>query len=373
MSSIPFLDLRAQFRSLRNEILPEVEKVLDSARYAQGPAAEEFERAFAEYCGARRCVGLNTGTSALHLALRCLDVGPGDEVITVPMTFIATVWAISYAGARPVFVDIDPRTRTMDPNLLERAITTRTKAIIPVHLYGFPADLDAIRAVADRHGIPLIEDAAQAQGARYKGTRLGGTGNLTCTSFYPGKNLGACGEGGALLTDDPEIAARACRLRDHAQSQRYHHDELGYNYRMDSIQGAVLSVKLRHLDAWNEARRTRATEYRRRLQGLPLGLPTVPDYAEPVWHLYVVELDGRDAIRAELGRRGIETGLHYPVPVHLQKAYGELGHRPGDFPHSEALATRCLSLPIYPELTNDQIGCVADQLAELLAAPSSGA
>jgi dTDP-4-amino-4,6-dideoxygalactose transaminase len=366
MTRIPFLDLKAQYLTLKSDILPALEQVCESVRYAQGPPTAEFEQAFAAYCDAKHCVTLNTGTSALHLALCCLGVGPGDEVITVPMTFVATTWAISYVGAKPVFVDIDPVTRTLDTRQLEKAITPRTKAIIPVHLYGMPCDMDAILALADRHGIPVIEDACQAHGARHRGRRVGTLGQMSAFSFYPGKNLGAYGEGGALVTNNDAFAARSRRLRDHAQGQRYHHEELGFNYRMDSLQGAVLAIKLKHLEAWNDARRACAARYHQLLQGLPLVLPQTPAYAEPVWHLYVVELDNRDAVRNALGERGIETGLHYPVPVHLQAAYRQLGHHPGDFPVSEALAQRCLSLPIYAELTPGQVDAVAAALRDIL-------
>ena len=254
MEPVPYLDLHAQYHAVRSEVLTALKEICESSRFAQGPATQEFEENFAEYCGTAHCVSLNSGTSALHLALRCLDIGPGDEVITVGMTFIATAWAISYVGATSVFVDIDPGRRTMCPINLEAAITPRTKAIIPVHLYGMPAEMDHIKLIADRHGLPIIEDAAQAHGARYRGKRVGQFGQIACFSFYPSKNLGAYGEGGALVTNDASIAQRARSLRDHAQSQKYLHDEVGYNYRMDSFQAAVLAIKLKRLDAWNTAR-----------------------------------------------------------------------------------------------------------------------
>jgi dTDP-4-amino-4,6-dideoxygalactose transaminase len=254
METVPYLDLHAQYGALRAEILEALKEICDSTSFAQGPATADFEAKFAAYCGVDHCVSVNSGTSALHLALRCLDVGPGDEVVTVSMTFIATAWAISYVGATPVFVDIDPVRRTLNPDKLEAAITSRTKAIIPVHLYGMPADMDRIMAIAERHGLPVIEDAAQAHGARYRGRRVGEFGQIASFSFYPGKNLGAYGEGGALITNDASLARRARSLRDHAQRQKYLHDEIGYNYRMDSFQGAVLSIKLKYLDEWNTAR-----------------------------------------------------------------------------------------------------------------------
>src|SRR6267154_4499589 len=273
METVPYLDLQAQYRPLRSEVLRALEEICESTNFAQGPATLDFEAKFAAYCGVNHCVSLNSGTSALHLALRCLDIGPGDEVITVAMSFIATAWAISYVGATPVFVDIDAARRTMSPTKLEAAITPRTKAISPRHLYGMPAEMDRINAIAAQHGIPVIEDAAQAHGARYRGKRVGQFGRIACFSFYPGKNLGAYGEGGALTTNDALIAHRARSLRDHAQSQKYLHDEIGYNYRMDSFQGAVLSIKLKHLDEWNTARVDRARQYTELLKNSSYKLP----------------------------------------------------------------------------------------------------
>jgi len=362
MPRVPFLDLKAQYETLRAEVLPALAAVCESTRFAQGPPTTQFEQEFAAYCGVKHCVSLNSGTSALHLALRCLDIGPGDEVVTVPFTFIATVWAITYVGAKPVFVDVDPARRTLDPAQLEAAITSRTKAILPVHLYGQPADMDAILAIANRHRIPVIEDAAQAHGARYQDRRTGQFGCMACFSFYPGKNLGAYGEGGALVTDNDQFAERARRLRDHAQGHRYYHDELGYNYRMDSLQGAVLSIKLKRLDQWNAARAAHARRYNELLADLPITLPTVFSDSDSVYHLYVIESPERDRLRQKLADTGIDTGLHYPVPVHLQKAYASLGHRRGDFPVSERLADQCLSLPMFAELTDDQAHAVASAL-----------
>jgi dTDP-4-amino-4,6-dideoxygalactose transaminase len=355
MTTVPYLDLPAQYRSIRDEVLAAVEEVCESARFAQGPPTSKFEKEFAGYCGVDHCVSLNSGTSALHLALRCLDIGPGDEVITVGVTFIATAWAISYVGARPVFVDIDRARRTMCPSKLEAAITPRTKAIIPVHLYGMPADMDSISAIADQYRIPVIEDAAQAHGARYRGKRVGSLGKIAGFSFYPGKNLGAYGEGGALTTSDPLIASRARSLRDHAQSDRYFHNEIGYNYRMDSIQAAILSIKLERLDMWNAARADRAARYTELLTGSSFALPTLFPDSECVWHCYVVESPERDRVRRRLQAAGIETGIHYPQPVHLQKAYAHLGYRRGDLPITETLCQRCLSLPIYPELSDAKL------------------
>lgn len=362
MTKVPYLDLKAQYTDLRGEVLAALEAVCESTRFAQGPPTLAFEQEFAAYCGVKHCVTVNSGTSALHLAMRCLDIGPGDEVITVPFTFIATAWAISYVGARPVFVDIDPRRRTLAPEQLEAAITPRTKVIMPVHLYGMPAEMDAINVIAARHGIAVVEDAAQAHGARFKGRRVGQFGCLAAFSFYPGKNLGAYGEGGALVTNDDRFAARARSLREHGSRERYYHDEIGYNYRMDSFQAAVLSIKLKRLDGWNAARRERAQHYTELLAGTACQAPASFADSESVWHCYVIEAEQRDAARKRLAEAGIETGIHYPVPLHLQKVYAGLGYGAGSFPVSERMANRCLSLPIYPELTRESIEAVVATL-----------
>jgi dTDP-4-amino-4,6-dideoxygalactose transaminase len=365
MESVPYLDLQAQYRPLRSEVLNALEEICESTSFAQGRATSEFEAKFAAYCGVDHCVSLNSGTSALHLALRCLNIGPGDEVVTVSLTFIATAWAISYVGATPVFVDIDPVRRTLNPDNLEAAITSRTKAIIPVHLYGMPAEMDRIMAIAERHGLPVIEDAAQAHGAKYRGRRVGQFGQIACFSFYPGKNLGAYGEGGALITNDASIAQRARSLRDHAQSEKYLHDEIGYNYRMDSFQGAVLSIKLKHLDEWNTARNDVAQLYTELLKDSSYKLPTHVSDSECVWHCYVIETPERERVRSALHDVGIQSAVHYPVPIHLQKAYAHLGYRTGDLPATEALCEHCLSLPIYPELSREKISRVASVLLDL--------
>jgi len=359
MKKVPYLDLTAQYAKIRAEVQAALAEVCESTRFAQGPPTTEFEERFATYCGVKHCVSLNSGTSALHLAMRCLDIGPGDEVITTPFTFIATAWAISYVGVKPGFVDIDPVRRALDPTKLEAAITRRTKAIMPVHIYGMPADMDSINAIAGRHDIAVIEDAAQAHGARYKGKRVGQFSRIACFSFYPTKNLGAYGEGGALMTNDSALAGRARLLRSHAAARPYYHEELGYNYRMESFQGAILNVKLKHLDVWNQARAAHAQRYTMLLTELPLVLPCRPADSEPVWHCYTIEVDDRDRIRAKLAADGIETGVYYPVPQHLQKVYAPLGYKRGAFPVAERLCERCLSLPMYPELTDDQIRAVA--------------
>jgi dTDP-4-amino-4,6-dideoxygalactose transaminase len=367
---IPFVDLQAQYRALKPEIDAAVLKVLEQAAFILGPAVAAFEKDFAAFCGTREAVGVNSGTSALHLALLAAGVRPGDEVITVPYTFVATVAAIEYAGAKPVLVDVEPDYWTMDPAKLEAAITPRTTAIMPVHLYGQPADMDPILEIARRRGIPVIEDAAQAHGSDYKGRRCGSMGLLGCFSFYPGKNLGAYGEGGAVVTDDPALAKRIRLLRAWGEEVRYEHTFKAFNYRMDGVQGAVLGVKLRHLEGWTEARRRNAAEYTRQLAGTPAVPPVERAGCRHVYHLYPVRLPQRDAWRAALGEAGVQTGVHYPIPVHLQPAYQDLGYRAGDFPVSEHVAGEVLSLPMFPELTADQIGAVAGLLKAGLPAGS---
>lgn len=353
---IPFLDLKAQYASLKSEIDAAVLGVLASAQYVLGEEVAQFEREFAAYCGTKHAIAVNTGTSALHLALLAAGVGPGDEVITVPFTFVATASAICYTGATPVFIDVEPVTLTMDPQQLEAAITPRTKAILPVHLYGQMADLDAIKAIADRHGIPLIEDACQAHGAELHGRRAGSIGVSGCFSFYPGKNLGACGEGGIVVTNDDEHASMIRMLRDWGQEQRYHHALKGFNYRMDGIQGAILRVKLRHLEDWTEARRAHAKRYSSLLKGSSEVKPPVEvEGRRHVYHVYAVRCRDRAGLQRHLLAEGVQTGLHYPIPVHLQKAHADLGYKPGDFPVSEAAAGSVLSLPIYPEMTARQV------------------
>jgi dTDP-4-amino-4,6-dideoxygalactose transaminase len=353
---IPFLDLKAQYASIKDEIDAAVLGVLASAQYVLGPEVSQLEEEFAAYCDAKHAVAVNTGTSALHLALLAAGVGPGDEVITVPFTFVATVSAVCYAGALPVFVDVEPVTLTMDPAKLEAAITPRTKAIVPVHLYGQMADMDAIMAIAGRHGIAVIEDACQAHGAEYKGRRAGSIGVSGCFSFYPGKNLGACGEGGIVVTNDDAHAKAMRMLRDWGQDRRYHHLVKGFNYRMDGIQGAILRVKLRHLDAWTAARRAHAVRYSSLLSNLDtVETPVEVAYRRHVYHIYAVRCRDRDGLHRSLEAEGIQSGLHYPIPVHLQKAHEDLGYRAGDFPVSEAAARSVLSLPIYPEMTARQV------------------
>jgi dTDP-4-amino-4,6-dideoxygalactose transaminase len=356
---IPFVDLPAQYRALKPEIDSAVGRVLESAQFILGPAVTAFERDFAAFCTAKEAIGVNSGTSALHLSLLTAGVEPGDEVITVPFTFVATVAAIEYAGARPVLVDVEPEFLTMDPAKLEAAITTRTKAIIPVHLFGQPADMDPIMAIARKHGLVVIEDACQAHGAEYKGQRCGSIGQLGCFSFYPGKNLGAYGEGGAVVTSDPDLAKKIRLLRAWGEETRYEHKYRGFNYRMDGVQGAILGVKLRYLEAWTEARRRNAAEYARQLADASVTLPRERDEVRHVYHVYVVRLQQRDAWRDRLTEAGVQTGVHYPIPVHLQPAYRDLGYSAGAFPVSERASAEVLSLPMFPELTHDQIKEVA--------------
>lgn len=369
-NKVPFLDLTEHNRRIESEWKPAIDAVTSQSQFILGPAVERFEAAFARYIGVDYCVGLNNGTSALQLALQACDVGPGDEVITTPHTWISTTWAISYVGAKPVYVDVDRKTATINPALVERAITPRTKALLPVHLYGQACDLDALKNLADKYKLVLIEDTAQAHGAMHRGRRLGSVGHVGCFSFYPGKNLGAFGEAGAIVTGSADIAARVRRLRDHAQDGRHNHVELGYNARMEGLQGAVLEVKLRHLDDWNAARRAHARRYTELLAGLPeLTLPTATNAEGHVWHLYVVLLNGvdRKALMAQLADRGVATAIHYPTLVPFQPAYAHLGYGRGVFPVAEDIASRCLSLPMYAELTDAQILHVVQAMKECLA------
>jgi dTDP-4-amino-4,6-dideoxygalactose transaminase len=356
---VPYLDLKAQYRSIKPEIDAAIARVLDSGQFVLGSEVAAFEKEFAAYCGATECIALNSGTSALHLALLAAGVGPGDEVISVPFTFVASVAAVTYNGARPVLVDIDPRSFNMDPAAIEAAITSRTKAILPVHLYGQTADMDSILDVARRHGLIVIEDAAQAHGAKYKGRTAGSVGDLACFSFYPAKNLGAYGEGGAVTTSNPEYARTIRMLRDWGQDRKYHHVLRGYNYRMEGFQGAILRVKLRHLEEWTEARRSVARKYNHRLAACGVELPAEMPWARHVYHVYTLRSSDRDRLQAALHSEGIQTAIHYAVPVHLQPAYADLGYGRGTLPRTEAAAEQVLSLPIYPELSDAAVAEVA--------------
>jgi len=358
---VPFVDLKAQYRSIKTEVDAAIASVLESGQFVLGDEVTAFEEEFATYCNVRFGIALNSGTSALHLALLAAGIGPGDEVITVPFTFVATIAAIRYTGARPVFVDINPASYTMNVDRIEDVITKQTKAILPVHLYGQPADLDPILAIAERHGLVVIEDAAQAHGAEYNGRRVGGIGDLGCFSFYPGKNLGAYGEGGMVTTNNRDYANIIRMLRDWGQERKYEHLLRGYNYRMDGLQGAVLRVKLRHLEAWTEARRQNAARYNQLLADNGIQIPHQMVYARHVYHIYAIRTSEREALQQSLSTQGIQTGIHYPVPVHLQPAYGDLGYGLEQFPETELAAKQVLSLPMYAEMSHDSISMVASR------------
>lgn len=365
---IPLADLRAQYQSIRDEVDAALRRVLESSQFVLGREVAAFEEEFAAYCGTAHAVGVNSGTSALHLALLAAGVGPGDDVITVPFTFVATVAAILYTGARPIYVDIDPATYTMDPRSLEAAITERTKAILPVHLYGQPAEMDPILEIARRKKLLVIEDAAQAHGAEYNGRRAGSLGDMGCFSFYPGKNLGAYGEGGMVVTSNPDYARLIRMLRDWGAERKYFHKLRGFNYRMEGIQGAILRVKLSHLEAWTEVRRSHARRYRELLAGSEAGTPEEMSYARHVFHVYAIRTRYRDGLRESLEARGVQTGIHYPFPVHLQEAYQDIRYGPGDFPFSERAAGEVLSLPMFPELTAEQVETVSNAVRQSLLA-----
>jgi dTDP-4-amino-4,6-dideoxygalactose transaminase len=365
---IPFVDLKAQYRSIKPEIDAAITRVLESSAFILGPEVAALEAEFAAYSGAKIGIGVNSGTSALHLALLAAGIGPGDEVITTPFTFVATVAAIRYAGAKPVFVDIDPRSYNIDPAGIEAVITERTKAIMPVHLYGQPADMDPILDIARRRNLVVIEDAAQAHGAEYKGRRCGSMGDMACFSFYPGKNLGAYGEGGMVVTDNPELARTMRMLRDWGAEKKYHHVLKGYNYRLEGIQGAILRVKLKYLEGWTEARRAAAAKYTAALADAPLVTPVAMPYSRHVFHVYAIMTPQRDRLSADLTAQGIQNGIHYPIPVYELEAHADLGYKHGDFPNSEKAATEQLSLPMFPELTEEQIATVAGAVQQSLQA-----
>jgi dTDP-4-amino-4,6-dideoxygalactose transaminase len=362
--SVPFVDLAAQYEGISAEVRQAIDGVLESSDFILGRDVRAFEEEFAAYCGAQHAVAVDSGTSALELALRACGVGAGDEVITAANTFIATALAISHAGARPVLVDVDPDTYALDAARVREAVGARTRAIIPVHLYGHPADMDPITAIARQHGLRIIEDACQAHGARYKGRRVGSFGDAAAFSFYPGKNLGAYGDGGMVVTNDAAIADTLRLSRDYGQKEKYHHLSRGFNRRLDSLQAAILRVKLKHLDAWNARRREHALVYRHFLAGADVQIPTPATDVEPVWHLFVICSTRRDALREYLSSLGIATGIHYPTPIHLQPAYRDLGYHAGAFPVTEAAAAQMLSLPMYPELEFASIAHVAANIRD---------
>ena len=361
---VPFVDLKLLHRDIEDELREVFARVLRDSSFVLGPEVQRFEQEFAAYCGTEHCIAVNTGTAALHLVLASMGIGPGDEIITVPHTFIATAEAITACGATPVFVDIDPVSFCMDPARLEAAITRRTRAIIPVHIYGQMADMNPILAIARQHNLPVIEDACQAHGAEYLGQKAGSLGVAGCFSFYPGKNLGACGEGGAVTTNDAKLAQKIRMWRDHGSRKKYEHQFSGHNMRMEGIQGGVLSLKLNYLDRWNDQRRRAAAEYVKALSGSGIKVPVEMSYGRHVYHLYVIQVEDRDGLRQRLLEAGIEAGLHYPIPLHLQEAFQYLGYAAGDFPVTESVKDRILSLPMYPGITVDAIGHVAMEALE---------
>jgi dTDP-4-amino-4,6-dideoxygalactose transaminase len=362
--TIPLMDLSAQNSALKSQLVDGFSKLVDTCAFCLGPQVEGFEKEYANYCGVKHAVATNSGTSALHLALLALGVGPGDDVVTTPYTFVATTWAVSYCGARPVFADIDSGTFLLDAKAAERAITPKTKAILPVHLYGQPVNVEAFQDLAKRKGIPLVEDSCQAHGATYKRAKTGSLGSIGAFSFYPSKNLGACGEGGIATTNDGELAAKMRALREHGSVKRYFHDTIGFNYRMEGVQGMALRVKLPHLDGWNARRQQIAALYNRLLEGAKVRLPELGADRSHVYHLYVIRHPKREKLADFLRARGIGTGMHYPLPIHLQKAYTHLNLRLGILPNSELAARECLSLPLFPELKDEQVKTVADAVNE---------
>jgi dTDP-4-amino-4,6-dideoxygalactose transaminase len=361
---VKFVDLHAMHAPLMDEFRRVFERVVENSSFILGAEVSRFEEAFAKYLGADHCIAVTNGTVALELALLAMGVGPGDEVITVPNTFIATCEAVSAVGARPVFVDVDAISYNMDPTLVERAITPRTKVLLPVHLYGQTADMDPLLEIASRHGIQVLEDACQAHGAEYKGRKAGTMGVAGCFSFYPGKNLGALGEGGGVVTSDAQLAARMRLLRDHGSLRKYEHTVPGYNFRLEGLQGGILAVKLPHLDGWNDRRRVAAEHYDNLLAGNGIIPPVELPYAHHIYHLYVIQSDDREQLRKDLNAAGVETGLHYPGPLHLQEAYKSLGYTKGDFPVCERLADRILSLPMFPDITREQVEYVVSVVKE---------
>lgn len=368
ISQVPFVDLKAQFASIEDQVMPAITGTLQKCDFIMGQNVEKFEEEFAAYCNTKYGIGCDSGTSALELVLRAYDIGAGDEVITVANTFIATTLAIEFTGAIPVLVDIDPQTYMIDTSKIEAAITPRTKAIMPVHLYGHPADMDPIMDVADKHGLIVIEDASQSHGALYKGQRVGSIGHAAAFSLYPGKNLGAYGDAGIIVTDDEAVADKLNLLRNYGSTKKYHHEMLGYNRRLDTLQASILRVKLEHLDQWSAARRHNAKRYNQLLADSELILPVEAEQTEPVYHLYVVRTDRRDELQAHLQERGIATVIHYPIPLHMQKAHESLGYKLGDFPLTEEYAKQILSLPMYPELSDEQAEYVAAAIYEFMPA-----
>ena len=362
MSTINCLDLKGQHQQIKKEVFELFEKVYENTAFSGGPFVEQFEKDFSNYAQTKYTIGVNNGTSALHLAMLALGIGAGDEVIIPANTFIATAWAISYVGATPVFVDCDKDNWEIDPVQIEKVITAKTKAIIGVHLYGMPFDIDAVLSIAKKHNLFLVEDAAQAQGARYKGITVGGFGEMACFSFYPGKNLGACGEAGGITTNNEVYQKHLNSLRNHGSMVRYYHDEVGFNMRMGGLEGASLQVKLKYLEAWNNRRREIAKMYHAGIKNTKIKMQTQPEWADSIYHLFVVTTDEKDKFVKHLQANNVNPGFHYPVPCHLQKAYSSLNYKVGDFPNSEYLASHCVSLPMYAELSNDDVNKVIDTI-----------
>ena len=362
MSTINCLDLKGQHQQIKKEVFELFEKVYENTAFSGGPFVEQFEKDFSNYTQTKYTIGVNNGTSALHLAMLALGIGAGDEVIIPANTFIATAWAISYVGATPVFVDCDKDNWEIDPVQIEKVITAKTKAIIGVHLYGMPFDIDAVLSIAKKHNLFLVEDAAQAQGARYKGKTVGGFGEMACFSFYPGKNLGACGEAGGITTNNEVYQKHLNSLRNHGSMVRYYHDEVGFNMRMGGLEGASLQVKLKYLEGWNNRRREIAKMYHAGIKNTKIKMQTQPQWADSIYHLFVVTTDEKDKFVKHLQANNVNPGFHYPVPCHLQKAYSSLNYKVGDFPNSEYLASHCVSLPMYAELSNDDVNKVIDAI-----------
>jgi dTDP-4-amino-4,6-dideoxygalactose transaminase len=373
---VPFLDLKTQYKSIKSEIDSAIQNILDSSSFVLGKAVEEFEREFAKMHNVKYCVALNSGTAGNHVALWSLGIKPDDEIIIPANTFIATAWGATLCGAKPVFVDCEPESYNIDPVKVEAAITDKTRAIVAVHLYGQPANMKALSEIAKKYNVFLVEDAAQAHIAEYDNKKVGNFGNITSFSFYPGKNLGAYGEGGAIITNDEQLATRAKMIRDHGTLEKYQHKIFGHNYRMEGLQGAILGVKLKYISEWTEKRRDVAQKYNENLQGIEfLELPAEKPNLKHVYHLYVIQVlgerdvkatAGRDNLASKLKEKGISTGLHYPIPLHLQECFKYLGYKKGDFPVSESLSDACLSLPIYPEISNDQIECVSTNIINIM-------
>jgi len=361
---INFLDLKKQYHKIKEEIKSALSDVCEATAFSDGSFVKKFEADFANYCNVNFTAGLNSGTSALHLAMLALGIRQGDEVIVPANSFIATAWGPSYAGATPVFVDCTPDTWNIDPQAIEKKITKRTKAIIGVHLYGQPFDIDPVKKISDEYNINLIEDCAQAHGAKYNGMVVGGLSEMGCFSFYPGKNLGAYGEGGAIVTNNPEYDRHIRNLRNHGSSVKYYHDELGFNMRMDGFQGAVLSIKLKYLDIWNNRRKEIAEMYRNLISVPQIRTQAQPEWSDSVYHLFIITVEKRDEFLQCMKKSNINCGLHYPVPCHLQKAYSHLGYKEGDCPNSEYLAKHCVSLPMYAELTDEEVHYIIDTINE---------